>query len=427
MKRIFLSAATVVTVLIVGTATAAADPGTTRYVAPSGTDVANNCATKSNPCQHIQYAVSQASAGDKVQLAAGTYSEQVTITKSLTLVGAGVDKSVIKAPATLPPTQSSDIVQVSGSTVNVAMSQLTVSGPGTGPCGTIGAGIAVFGGATLDIDHASVLDIRDNPLSGCQNGEGIRVGTQPFGAPDTGHLIADHLLVARYQKNGITVDGTGSTGDINHNTVQSTPTNQIASNGIQVSDGAVAQVDHNTVTGNECNLVGTCGPDWFSQFQSIGILLSSAGAGTTVSNNDVHANDIGIDAGSGGEIDHNDVSNNRDFGLVLESGYASEVDHNSADGANASCPSGTTSCDGILVFASGATFDHNNADQNGNNGIEVGPLTPTAVNNTFDHNSMKGNVQFDANDHTAGMGTAGTGNTWTHDNCATTSPAGLCK
>jgi nitrous oxidase accessory protein NosD len=372
-----------------------------------------------------------ASAGDTISLDTGTYVEQVTIAKSLTLTGARVDVSVIKAPSVLLPNAETffNIVEINGS-VSVKMRELTVAGPGPGICGSIHNGIAVIGGATLKINHAAVRDIRDDPLGGCQNGIGIRAGTQPFGGPaQVGHLIADHVVVTDYQKFGIVVGGPGSTGQIFQNTVaiQTTRTaTQAGPVGIRIGGGAVATVEDNTVTGNECN-APTCGPDWFTQEQSAGIFLPSPGAGTTVSNNRVNANDIGIYANGGGEIDHNDVSANRDFGLVIDAAYASNVHHNKADGANSSCPLATTSCDGILVFSSGATFEHNSADNNGNNGIEVGPLTPSAVGNTFQFNNMSGNSAFDANDHTVGSGTAGTGNTWTQNNCSTSSPTGLCK
>jgi hypothetical protein len=63
---------------------AAAAPGSHRYVAPGGSD-AGDC-TKS-PCLTIQYAVDQANAGDTIDVSAGTYMEQVEVTTSLKLVG----------------------------------------------------------------------------------------------------------------------------------------------------------------------------------------------------------------------------------------------------------------------------------------------------------------------------------------------------
>lgn len=76
------------------TATWAAPELATRYVAPSGTD-AGNCANPAAPCRTIQYAHNQASNGDTVQLAAGVYTENVTLSKSITLQGAGAASTII--------------------------------------------------------------------------------------------------------------------------------------------------------------------------------------------------------------------------------------------------------------------------------------------------------------------------------------------
>jgi len=66
------------------------DPSLSRTAGPAlrvsttGTDV-GDCTT--TPCRTINYAISQASAGDVISAAAGTYNESVGITKRLSLVG----------------------------------------------------------------------------------------------------------------------------------------------------------------------------------------------------------------------------------------------------------------------------------------------------------------------------------------------------
>ncbi|MEZ4645503.1 MAG: hypothetical protein R3E31_22685 [Chloroflexota bacterium] len=58
-----------------------------RYVAISGTDDLNACTDPGNPCRTIAYAVSIANPGEIIRVAQGTYLENLTINKSLTLEG----------------------------------------------------------------------------------------------------------------------------------------------------------------------------------------------------------------------------------------------------------------------------------------------------------------------------------------------------
>src|SRR6266511_5019727 len=85
MRKLYLAVACAALVGLTGSA-AAATPNATRYVSTSGTDT-GDCIT--SPCRTIGYAVAQATAGDTVSVASGTYDESVTVTKQLSLVGSG--------------------------------------------------------------------------------------------------------------------------------------------------------------------------------------------------------------------------------------------------------------------------------------------------------------------------------------------------
>ncbi|HEU5452815.1 MAG TPA: right-handed parallel beta-helix repeat-containing protein [Terriglobales bacterium] len=64
---------------------ASAAPAATRFVSPAGSDSGNCTLT---PCRTISYAVDQATAGDVVSVASGTYTESVLIQKRLAVMGA---------------------------------------------------------------------------------------------------------------------------------------------------------------------------------------------------------------------------------------------------------------------------------------------------------------------------------------------------
>ena len=376
MKRAMLAAIGLLSLSVFVLAAAAAG-GTTRYVSPSGVD--NPTCSKNSPCKHVQQAVDVASVGDTISLAKGNYVEQVSIAKDLTLTGAGSGASTISAPAVLVPDSQGflNIVEIN-SGASVQMSRLAVAGPGPGTCGSIDRGISVIGGASLAITQAAVSDIRDNPGSECNNGFDVGAGTQHNGQmadPEVGHLTIDHATLTGYQRAAIFVAGVGSTGQIDHNTIKGTPCTFPCNGpgGIGVFSGASATIDHNTISGNECNdPTLPCGPDWFNDSQSWGILMIGAASSTVVSHNSLYANDAGIYTDTGVTIDHNDVAS-RWFGIVTDFGNAAQVDHNSTTGG----------IYGIYDFGGTGTFSHNSAS--GSSGADLwwdGTGTPS-----FSHNS----------------------------------------
>ena len=64
------------------------------YVSVSGND-SNNCFTVTTPCLHIATAIQRAKSNDAIHLAAGTYVENLSVAKSLTIIGEGGAQSII--------------------------------------------------------------------------------------------------------------------------------------------------------------------------------------------------------------------------------------------------------------------------------------------------------------------------------------------
>jgi hypothetical protein len=250
----------------------------------------------------IQTAINGANPGDTINVAAGTFTEQLVISKNLVLIGAGTSSTFVQAPgalavdATVPPGaggQATTVVKIDSGAV-VSITGFTIEGPGTTACGSIGYGVFVGGGATLTFNNDRIANIRDNPPGGCQNGVGIRVGAQSTG--QVGTLNMSNSTVVNFQKAGIVVDNVGSSGTLSGNTVTGLGPLGIASNGIQISRGATATVTNNTITNLQCNLAApVCGADPSSNAQSAGILLYDAGA-VTATANIVSGNDSGVQA-----------------------------------------------------------------------------------------------------------------------------------
>lgn len=269
----------------------------------------------------IQDAVNGASPGDTIVISPGTFTEQVLVAKSLQIRGS--DGTIIKAPSTLSPDSfgARNIIDITGG-ATVKISGLTIEGPGPTGCGSITAGIFVSGDASLKIRHSTVADIRDNPAGGCQNGVGIFVGRHLYGT--TGHAEIHDVKIMRFQKGGIVVDNSGSTAEIRDNQiVWGLSPLDIASNGIQISRGATASVEENTVSGNICS-APSCGTDLLNNDQSTGILLFQNGDATSVGENRISNNDIGIAAYQSPpsvKIDENGISmSNNVAGITLQDG-----------------------------------------------------------------------------------------------------------
>lgn len=314
------------------------------YVAPGGVN-AGNCQTLATPCLTVSYALSQAAvSGDTVNIAAGTYVEELTISKSVALIGAGATSTIIKAPnaLTVNPAipgsggQQTAIVFVTG-TVSATMQALHVQGPGTTACGSLGYGVFVGGGANLSYVNGRITLTRDlaPPLSGCQNGTGIRFGAAATSQVGMGSV--QNTTIETFQKNGVTVDHVGSNAAIAGNTIiGELPPPNIAQNGIQVSRGATATITNNTVRNEQC-AAASCGAG-FNQESASAILLFNPG-NTSITGNMLTTSDYGIillnDAASSAVVtaNNNTISNNR-YGGVFAAGGTINLSGNSISGGN---------------------------------------------------------------------------------------------
>ncbi len=126
--------------------------GTHWYVAPTGAD-SNDCVSPSTACQSIHTAITKATNSATIHIAAGTYYENLTITKTLTLIGARADLTHVDGSHHGP-------VFVIQATQPVTLSQITIQ---QGDAGQEwgGGGITAY----TDVTLVDVI-VRDNRGSG---------------------------------------------------------------------------------------------------------------------------------------------------------------------------------------------------------------------------------------------------------------------
>lgn len=269
----------------------------TQLVNPAGTD-SGNC--QGSACKTITYALGQASNGDTIQIAAGTYTEQITINKQVTLLGASRDSTIIKAPASLVQNpvitpgagdQKTAIVYVTGASTVATLRNLQVSGPGSTNCGSIGYGVFVGGNATLTLDTTRIKAIRDEPLSGCQNGRGVTFGQWASSEVGSGSVL--NSIFEDFQKTAIGVYNAGSVVTIRNNTITGMDDAPNGQNGIDVYQGSSAVIEGNTVSHLTCAAAPCIPPN---TDRSTGIGLDDVDAGTIVRGNHVNGADIDFNA-----------------------------------------------------------------------------------------------------------------------------------
>jgi len=241
----------------------------------------------------IQAAVNAASPGDRIRVFNGTYAEQVIIPAdkdNITLTSAtgkgGPGSNVVIAPTAFTD-PSEAVIRVAGAT-GVEISGFTITGAAVGSGAGVGAnyGVLVDGGGSATVRDNRISAIRDNPITGEQEGIGIQYGFTSAGQVlSSGSGEARGNVIDDYQKGGIVVIGGGSFASIRMNTITGVgPTDVIAQNGIQVSNSATADVRMNTVTGNVYTP---------ATFVAVGILIFET-SGVTVRQNVVSGNDEGI-------------------------------------------------------------------------------------------------------------------------------------
>ncbi len=256
----------------------------------------------------IQAAVDAAGNGDTIEIAAGTYREQVTVDgKNITIHGAGSGQTIIEAPdaaslvsnasdSNAPRQTKYAVVTVKGD-ADVTIAGVTVDGrdqasiPNPPTNYDFMAIYVLNSDAHIDGVVAKGADeLAGADVSGIQRNHAILATSHDAAHGGTGaHTVEiENSTVSGFQKTGIFVNGSTLTANIHDNTIVGTHTANTAQNGIQVGSlfgvvgdgdfsGTHATIDHNTITD-----IGNSGPAGSAS----GIIVFSGDASTvSITNN----------------------------------------------------------------------------------------------------------------------------------------------
>ena len=274
----------------------------------------------------IQEAIDAANEGDVIKVLPGTYTEQITISKSLTILGLGAKSTIIEAPDVLDNGVNGGpyiIEIINGATVSIK--GFTISGPETETCGTA----LVEGLIGISVQEDSTLKLDSTVFEDCTF-EAVRVGA-PFYFPtgeQIGQATITNTFITDYRAAGIVAFTSGSTVTITKNNIVGIGDAPALPGhiGIVLELGAKGLIKNNKISNNLCNdVVDNCGPDRFTDVQSFGILALDAGTGSVISNNYISNNDVGIGIIGIGVlgsnecciINHNKLIDNVFFGILL--------------------------------------------------------------------------------------------------------------
>jgi hypothetical protein len=144
----------------------------------------NNCKTRHTACKTIGHAISLAHSGDSIMVASALYSENLTIRRSLKVIGAPT--TIIDGEFTTTP-----VVTISNANAHVALSKLTIrdgysgisnSGTLTINNSTVSGNRSIHGGG--GIANSGTLTINNSTVSGnCAGSSCFRSVTVNYQAP----------------------------------------------------------------------------------------------------------------------------------------------------------------------------------------------------------------------------------------------------
>ena len=427
-KKIFLFAAAIIMIggfFVVANQALAIGPAVV-YVDSTFTDDAS-CAAIAGPDSlmdtdcftTIQAGIAAVADGGTVNVAAGIYTEQITINKSLDLIGAGESNTTILAPAirTNSVTRSTNrgveindyvvAAYAPSSTIDVRIQGFTIDANGQNKTSGTTRFDGVFFGDVLDAGGtvAGLFSSTIQNFGSATNNSGIMV-------EGNSTLTVDDNAISNYTSFGIDADGdNGLATDPNVTIHNNVLTGSSAGYGILVFGGGVATIKGNNISGN----TRTPSPGYGILISnSNNVTIGGTGSGDA---NQIHNNFIGIelDIANHTTIVGNTLTDNVDRAAQLY-----DADNNTVSGNTITGPSGGTDVAGVGL-SGGSTLNtiggNTSADENtitmatSGTGLLYAIYMQSDVaagSNTIRYNTITGGqraVQFDGPPGTTGTTT----------------------
>ena len=329
-------------------------------------------------------------------------------------------------------------------TVLVDGTNTTPDGAGCGskanPCNTIQAGIDnASPGNIVRVRKGTYFGAVVNKAVALEAEGRVIVNDGPFSHP--GMFRAGFLFNADHSGNGASIEGFDIVG-----AVQAAGDDGKLDFGIFSRGANDVTVKKNTLTNFLQGITDWNGQRWTIEKNKITDLWTSCGGGigilvggfdgSAILDHVVRENDVNGTV----QVSADDCGGYDGTGIVLYADFrgtrtgASSISGNSVEKNKASLVSNmpelvnangieVTVADSTDPIITGNVIEKNHVKDTSGNGIAV---SDGSSNNTFDKNDFKDSGETDAVDESTGTGTSGTANTWTHNHCDTSSPAGLC-